>query len=62
MTNREIILELEEVMFKNDMTQEQLAKKLRVSFQTVNRWFNEHTEPNRRNWYKIEKYLKTNRD
>jgi len=51
------IKDLENFMYRKDMTQEQLALRLHVSFQTVNRWFNGHTEPSRRNWFKIKKFL-----
>ena len=51
MTWRCIYLEFEEIIReirKNlNITQEQLAKELNVSFSTINRWENGHTSPSK---------------
>jgi DNA-binding XRE family transcriptional regulator len=36
-----------------NLTQRQLAGRLGVSCQTVNRWENGHAEPNRQSWIKL---------
>lgn len=39
------------------LTQQELAKKLGVSFTTVNRWMNGKTQPSELQRYQIEKLL-----
>jgi len=38
---------LEDYRLENKISQEKLAKKLDVSFATVNRWLNDKTKPNK---------------
>ena len=52
-----IIKLLEEYRLKNKISQVNLAKKLGVTFATVNRWFNKRTVPNKIHTYHIEKLL-----
>ncbi|MBI3292178.1 MAG: helix-turn-helix transcriptional regulator [Elusimicrobia bacterium] len=43
---------------ENKLSQPQLAKKLGVTFQTVNRWLNRHMKPGQIQEYQIKKLLK----
>lgn len=45
---------------KLNITQEEMAKKLDVSFATINRWENGHTIPSRRYIYMLEEICKEN--
>jgi transcriptional regulator with XRE-family HTH domain len=54
----ELIEELESYRLEERLTQQQLAKKLDVTFLTVNRWLNGHNKPNKLQQYRIEKLLK----
>lgn len=56
----DIIKKLKTYRLENKITQQELAKKLEVAFATVNRWFNERTQPNKIQSYHIEKLLKLN--
>ena len=53
----DLIRRLEIYRLENRLSQEQLAKKLRVAFATVNRWFNGRFRPNEIHRYHIEKLL-----
>lgn len=44
------------------ITQPQLAKKLGVTFQTVNRWLNRRMKPGQIHQYQIKKLLKIEKD
>ncbi|XTP69267.1 helix-turn-helix protein [Parelusimicrobium proximum] len=52
-----IIQELEQYRLENKLSQAKLAEILGVSFLTVNRWFNDHTKPNKIQTYHIKKLL-----
>jgi len=54
----DLIKELEIYRLENKLSQQELAKKLDVSFCTVNRWFNGHFKPNKIQRFHIEKILK----
>ena len=45
---------------KLNITQEEMAKKLNVSFATINRWENGHTIPSKRFIYILEELCKEN--
>ena len=49
---------LEKYRLENKISQQQIADMLGVSFSTVNRWLNGHSEPNKIQRYHIEKLLK----
>ncbi len=53
-----LIKQLEQYRLEKKITQERLAKKLGVSFTTVNRWLNGKAEPNKIQTYHIEKLIK----
>ena len=53
-----LIKRLETYRLKNKITQQELAKKLGVTFATVNRWFNDKSKPNKIQIYHIEQLLK----
>ena len=53
-----LIGKLETYRLKNKITQEELAKKLGVTFATVNRWFNYRSKPGEIQAYHIEKLLR----
>ena len=53
-----LVERLEEYRLKNKISQEKLARLLDVSFQTVNRWLNRKSEPNKIHEYHIKKLLK----
>ncbi len=44
---------------EHQLTQQELARKLGVSFITVNRWFNGRTKPGELQEYQIRKMLKS---
>ena len=52
-----IIKDLETFRLENRISQEDLAKRLNVSFATVNRWLNGKTHPNKIQRYHIQKLL-----
>lgn len=56
-----MVEQLDEFRLERKITQEQLADTLGVTFATVNRWFNGHTEPNRIQSHHIKKLLKSRR-
>ena len=53
----DIIKKLELYRLENRITQQDLAKELRVAFSTVSRWFNGKTTPSKIQQYHVEKYL-----
>lgn len=56
---KNLIKQLEEYRLKNRLTQDELAKKLGVSCVSVNKWLNEHTQPQKLQVYQIEQLVKT---
>lgn len=54
----DVIRKLESYRLENKISQQGLAKKLQVSFSTVNRWLTGKTKPNKIQSYHIEKILK----
>ena len=46
-----------ELLKKRGMTQDQLAKKLKVSQQTISQWCIGATAPGRKSWSKVAKTL-----
>jgi len=54
----DIIKRLKEYSYQNNFSQVELAKELGVSFQTVNRWFNNKVKPSNLQLNKIQKLLK----
>ncbi len=53
----DLIGELEVYRLENRITQQELAKMLHVSFNTVNRWLNARCKPNKIQTYHIKKLL-----
>lgn len=53
----DIIKRLKEYSYQNNFSQVELAKELGVSFQTVNRWFNNRVKPSNLQLNKIRKLL-----
>ena len=58
MLNMDLVEKLETHRLEHKITQQAIARKLGVSFVTVNRWFNGKTTPNKIQQYHIEKLLK----
>jgi len=56
-----LIERLEIFRLENKVTQQELAKRLGVSFSTVNRWLNSKSKPNKIQSYHIEKLIKKGR-
>ena len=56
----DIIEKLEKYRLENRISQQELAKKLCVSFATVNRWLNGRTKPNKIQEYHIKKIIAGN--
>jgi len=54
----DVIKKLEEYRLERRITQEELADKLGVAFQTVNRWLNNKTLPSKIHEYQIKKLLR----
>ena len=52
-----IVKQLEQFRLENRVSQQTLAKKLRVAFSTVNRWLNSKATPNKIQQYHIKKML-----
>ena len=50
----DLIEQLNRYRLKKRLTQVQLAKKLGVTFQTVNRWLNRHMKPRALQKYQIK--------
>jgi len=55
----DILKKLEKFRLENKLSQKNLAKKLGVTFATVNRWFNGKNKPNKIQTYHIKKLLET---
>ena len=53
----DLIKKLEIYRLENRISQKQLADRLKVTFSTVNRWFNGKTKPNKIQRYHIKKIL-----
>jgi transcriptional regulator with XRE-family HTH domain len=53
----DLIERLEVYRLENRISREKLAKKLGVSFATVNRWLNGKTKPNKIQEYHIKKLI-----
>ena len=56
----DLVKRLEVYRLENKITQQAIARKLGVSFVTVNRWFNGKAKPGKMQQYHIEKLLKKN--
>ena len=56
---QDLIDQLNIFRLEHKLSQPQLAKKLGVTFQTVNRWLNRHMKPGQIHEYHIRKLLKT---
>ena len=56
----DLIKRLEVYRLENRISQQELAKKLGVSFATVNRWLNGKTKPNKIQEYHIKKLIAVN--
>ena len=54
---KDLIDQLHIYRLENKLSQPQLAKKLGVTFQTVNRWLNRHMKPSQIREYHIKKLL-----
>ena len=53
----DLINRLNHYRLEKKLTQEQLAKKLGVTFQTVNRWLNGHMKPRALQKYQIKRLM-----
>ena len=54
----DLIKKLEIYRMENRISQKQLAEMLKVTFSTVNRWFNGKTKPSKMQQYHIDKLLR----
>jgi transcriptional regulator with XRE-family HTH domain len=54
---RKLIRNLDEYRLEHKITQQQLADILGVTYVSVNRWLNGHSQPNKIQTYHIEKLL-----
>ena len=54
----DLIKKLEIYRMENRISQKQLAEMLKVTFSTVNRWFNGKTKPSKMQKYHIYKLLR----
>lgn len=54
---KDLIKALNTYRLEHKLSQVQLAKRLGVSFQTVNRWINRHVKPSQIQEYQIKKLL-----
>lgn len=52
-----LIEALRQYRLEHQLTQQALARKLGVSFITINRWFNDKTHPSELQEYRIKKLL-----
>ncbi len=55
---KDLIEALNTYRLEHKLSQVQLAKKLGVSFQTVNRWINRHVKPSQIQEYHIQKLIR----
>ena len=53
-----LIQNLEQYRLENKISQKELAKRLDVTFPTINQWLNGKTSPNKIHTYHIKKLLK----
>ena len=60
--SQDLIDQLNIYRLEHRLSQPQLAKKLGVTFQTVNRWLNRHMTPGQIHEYHIRKLLKQTQD
>ena len=51
---------LEHFRLENQITQQELAKKLGVAFTTINRWLKRRVKPSQLQEYQIQKLLRKN--
>ncbi len=58
---KDLIDQLNTYRLENKISQPQLAKKLNVTFQTVNRWLNRHMKPGEIREYHIRKLIRRKR-
>ena len=58
MLNMDLVKELETHRLEHKITQQAIARKLGVSFVTVNRWLNGKTTPSKIQQYHIAKLVK----
>ena len=58
---QDLIDQLTTYRLERKLSQPQLAKKLGVTFQTVNRWLNRHMKPGQIHEYHIRKLLQRNK-
>ena len=56
----DLIDRLNTYRLERKLSQTRLAKKLGVTFQTVNRWLNRHMKPNQIQEYHIKKLMQRN--
>ena len=54
----DLVKKLEIYRMENRISQKQLAEMLKVTFSTVNRWFNGKTKPSKMQQYHIDKLLR----
>ena len=57
----DLIAQLNTYRLEHRLTQAQLAEKLGVTFQTINRWINRHMKPSQIQEYHIRKLLDKSR-
>lgn len=57
---QDLIDQLNTYRLKHRLSQAQLAKKLGVTFETVNRWLNRHMKPSQIREYHIKKLVQPN--
>ena len=55
---QDLIGQLNIYRLEHKLSQPQLAKKLGVTFQTINRWLNRHMKPDQIHAYHIKKLLR----
>ena len=55
---KKLMIRLKEYRLKHQLTQEDLAKKLRVTRLTLSRWFNNKNTPRELEQYRIEELLR----
>lgn len=57
MLNMDLVTALNTYRLEHKLTQQALAKKLGVSFTTVNRWLKGHVKPSQIQEYQIQKFI-----
>jgi transcriptional regulator with XRE-family HTH domain len=55
---KKLVKVLDDYRLEKRISQENLAKELHVAFSTVNRWFNNRTNPSKIQTYHIKKLIK----